>query len=132
MAIEQEYIDKIEEIKQHDDQLTDWEKGFVFGTDDSTPIDTRPSLSISQKSIVDRIHDQRVQGKNKEPVNEIKFSSDRVVAKKSESNTFQVYIDNKPMGPSVSQREATPVVGWLSECIDSLTGEVATSSSDAF
>ena len=26
MAIEQEYIDKIEEIKQHDDQLTDWEK----------------------------------------------------------------------------------------------------------
>ena len=101
MAIEQEYIDKIEEIKQHNDQLTDWEKGFIFGTDDSTPIDTRPSLSISQKSIVDRIHDQRVQGKNKEPVNEIKFSSDRVVAKKSESNTFQVYIDNKPMGPSV-------------------------------
>ena len=75
--IEQEYINKIEEIKQNNDKLTDWEKGFIFGNDDSTPIDTRPSLSISQKAIIDRIHNQRVQGKGNEPVTEVRFKSDR-------------------------------------------------------
>lgn len=120
MSIEQDYIDKIEEIKQHNDKLTDWETKFVFGDDDSTPIDTRPSLSISQKSIVDRIYEQRVKGEDKKPITEVKFESDRVIAKKTETNTFEIHIDGNLVGPAVSQREAVAVVGWLSEVIDTL------------
>lgn len=120
MSIEQNYIDKIEEIKQNDDKLSDWEKGFVFGNDDSTPIDTRPNLSISQKAIIDRIYDQRVAGKSSEPVTEIKFDNTRVSANKTESNQFEVSIDGNVVGPTVSQREAVAVVGWLSEIVDTL------------
>lgn len=118
--IEQEYLDKIEEIKQNDDKLSTWEKGFIYGDDDSTPIDTRPQLSISQKSIVDRIYDQRVKGTENKPITEIKFGSKRVYAKKAETGAFQVYIDDKVMGPNVSQRESVAVVGWMSEVIDEL------------
>tara|TARA_X000001316_G_C892923_1_gene13958 strand:+ start:163 stop:546 length:384 start_codon:yes stop_codon:yes gene_type:complete len=118
--IEQEYINKIEEIKQNNDKLTDWETKFVFGDDDSTPIDTRPQLSISQKSIVDRIYQQRVQGVKSEPVTEIKFDSNRVVANKAETGSFTVTIDGDVVGPNVSQREAIAIVGWLSEVIDTI------------
>ena len=118
--IEQEYINKIEEIKQNNDKLTDWETKFVFGDDDSTPIDTRPQLSISQKSIVDRIYQQRVQGVKSEPVTEIKFDSNRVVANKAETGSFTVTIDGDVVGPNVSQREAIAIVGWLSELIDTI------------
>ena len=118
--IEQEYINKIEEIKQNNDKLTDWETKFVFGDDDSTPIDTRPQLSISQKSILDRIYQQRVQGVKSEPVTEIKFDSKRVVANKAETGSFTVAIDGDIVGPNVSQREAVAVVGWLSEVIDTI------------
>ena len=120
MAIEQEYIDKIEEIQQHDDKLTDWEKGFIFGNDDSSPISTRPSLSISQKSIIDRIYDQRVKGETKRVITEIKFDSDRIIARKTETNTFQIGIDGIDVGPAVSQRESIAIVGWMSEVIDEL------------
>lgn len=123
--IEQEYIDKIEEIKQNDDKLTDWEKGFIFGNDDSTPIDTRPSLSISQKAIIDRIHNQRVQGKGNEPVTEVRFKSDRVVAFKTETNQFEIKIDDNVIGPTVSQREAVAIVGFLSDSIDSISPKTA-------
>jgi|TARA_R100000482_G_scaffold92851_1_gene38471 hypothetical protein len=121
MAIEQEYLEKIEEIKQNDDKLSEWEKGFIHGDNDSTPIDTRPQLSLSQKSIVDRIYDQRVKGVKQQPLTEIKFDkSDRVVANKLETGTFAVSIDGNRMGPNVSQREATAVVAYLSEVIDEL------------
>jgi len=118
--IEQEYMNKIEEIKQNNDKLTNWEAKFVFGDDDSTPIDTRPQLSISQKSIVDRIYQQRVQGVESKPVTEIKFESNRVVANKAETGSFTVTIDNDVVGPNVSQREAVAIVGWLSEVIDTI------------
>lgn len=120
MSIEQTYIDKIEEIKQNNDKLTDWETKFIFGDDDSTPIDTRPQLSISQKSIIDRIYDQRVNGVKSEPVTEVKFSSDRVIANKAETGSFIISIDGKETGPNVSQREAVAIVGWLSETIDTI------------
>ena len=120
MAIEQDYLDKIEEIKQNDDKLSKWEKGFISGDDDSTPIDTRPQLSISQKSIVDRIYEQRVKGTENKPITEIQFGSKRVIAKKAETGAFNVYIDDTIAGPTVSQREAVAVVGWLSEVIDEL------------
>lgn len=129
MAIEQEYIDKIEEIKQNNDKLSEWETGFVFGNDDSSPINTRPSLSISQKAIIDRIYDQRVQGKDKEPVTQVKFNNNRVVANKTETNTFAVSIDGNVVGPAVSQREAVAVVGYLSECIDELKGSTESAGS---
>tara|TARA_Y100000004_G_scaffold194479_1_gene259160 strand:- start:732 stop:1136 length:405 start_codon:yes stop_codon:yes gene_type:complete len=121
MSIEQEYLDKIEEIKQNDDKLSAWEKGFIYGDDDSTPIDTRPTLSISQKNVVDRIYDQRIKGVKQQPLTEIKFdASPRVIANKLETGTFGVSIDGKRMGPNVSQREATAIVGWLAEIIDEL------------
>lgn len=118
--IEQEYLDKIEEIKQNDDKLSAWEKGFIYGDEDSTPIDTRPSLSISQKNIVDRILDQRVKGVDKKPITEVQFSNKRVLAKKAETGAFNVLIDGNVTGPTVSQREAVAIVGWLSETIDDL------------
>ena len=133
MSIEQEYLDKIEEIKQNDDKLTAWEKGFIYGDSDSTPIDTRPGLSISQKSIVDRIYDQRVTGADKKPITEIKFAnkSDRVVANKTETNQFAVSVDDNVIGPKVSQREATAVVGFLAECIDDMMPITAEATADA-
>lgn len=119
MAIEQDYLDKIEEIKQNDDKLSAWEKSFIYGDDDSTPIDSRPSLSISQKNIVDRIFDQRVKGVNKQPLTEVKFDkSDRISASKLETGSFGITIDGNAVGPNVSQREAVAVVGWLAEVID--------------
>ena len=120
MAIEQEYLDKIEEIKQNDDKLSQWEKSFIYGDDDSTPIDTRPTLSISQKNIVDRIMEQRVQGVDKKPITEIKFSNARIIAKKAETGAFNVHLDGNVVGPTVSQREAVAIVGYLSEVIDEL------------
>ena len=120
MAIEQNYLDKIEEIKQNDDKLSAWEKTFIYGDDDSTPIDTRPQLSISQKNIVDRIYDQRVKGTDNKPVTEIKFGNDRIIAKKAETGAFNVHLDGNVVGPTVSQREAVAIVGWMSEVIDAI------------
>jgi hypothetical protein len=121
MSIETEYLDKIEEIKQNDDKLSEWEKNFIHGDADSTPIDSRPSLSISQKNVVDRTYDQRIKGVKQQPLTEIKFdASARVIANKLETGTFGISIDGKRMGPNVSQREATAVVGWLAEVIDEL------------
>ena len=125
MSIEQEYIDKIQEIKQHQDKLTDWEKGFIFGDGDSTPIDTRPNLSISQKAIVDRVYQQRVKGVNQEAVTEIAMNNNRIRASKTETNQFAVHVDGNVIGPTVSQREAVAIVGWLSDSIDKLSPKTA-------
>lgn len=120
MAIEQEYLDLIEEIKQNDDQLNDWEKKFIYGDSDSSPISERPSLSISQKNTVEKIHRERVKGESRGTETEVKFKNERVMATKLETNAFKVLIDNDQIGPEVSHKEAVAIVGWLSETIDEL------------
>jgi len=137
MAIEQDYLSKIEEIKQHEDQLNDWEKGFMFGDPNaerpSSPIEQRPELSISQKRIIDGMYNEKVKGADRAPVTEVKFDkSDRVIAHKLETNAFQVSIDNNQVGPGISSKEAIAIVGWLAEVIDELVPAVATNSDDGF
>jgi len=120
MSIESDYINKIEEIKQNKESLTAWEAKFVFGDEDSSPIDTRPSLSISQKNVIDRIYDQRIKGIKQEAVTEVKFDSDRIIGKKIDSGSFSIELDGKRIGPNVSQREAVAIVGWMSEVVDDI------------
>ena len=126
MPIEKNYLDRIEEIKQNSDNLSEWEKGFVFGDegDDenrpSLPIADRPQLSISQKAVIDRIYKEKVEGGDRVPVTEVQFENKRIIAIKTETNSFQVAVDDTQIGPEVSQREAVAVVGWLDVAIDAL------------
>jgi len=120
MAIEKQYLDMIEEIKQNDDKLSDFEKGFIYGDNDSSAIDTRESLSFKQKALIERIFKERVEGVAKDDIREIKYNNNRIVALKTETNAFKVCIDSDQIGPDVSQSEAAGIVGWLSETIEEL------------
>lgn len=121
MAIEKEYMDLIEEIKQNDDQLNPWEKGFIYGDGESTPIAERGSLSISQKNTVEKIYKERVQGVDRSVTqNEVQFKNKRVRATKLETNAYSVLIDEGQVGPDVSYKEAVAIVGWLDEVVDQL------------
>ena len=119
MAIEKQYLDMIEEIKQSD-TLSEFEQKFINGDADSSPIDQRPSLSFKQKGLIDRIYKERVQGTDREAMTEVSFNNDRVRADKMETNAFRVSIDKEQVGPEVSQSEAVGIVGWLSEAIEAI------------
>jgi len=121
MSIEKEYLDIIEEIKQNESALNDWEKGFIFGTDTSSPISERPSLTPSQKKTIEKIHRERVEGAGRSTGNEpISFRNSRIVGTKLETGQYGVFIDGVQVGNPASYRETVSVVAWLSDNIDSI------------
>lgn len=115
MSIEQSYLDKIEEIKQNADDLSDWERGFVFGEGENSPIAERPELSVKQKDIIDRIYNERVQGGPRQDDAPVTFGNDRVRGQAAEgTKDFRVVVDDFQVGPVVKRAEAVVIVGWLS------------------
>ena len=115
MAIEANYVQKIEEIKQVADTLTAFETKFIFGEGDSRPILERDYISDKQKAMIDRIWAERVQGQSREEASVISFGNDRVSAMPDGGNkTYRVVVDGSQVGAVVSFGEATNVVAWLS------------------
>ena len=115
MAIEQSYMDKINEIKQVSDTLTPFETKFIFGEGDSQPIADRESISDKQKAMVDRIYKERVQQMDREAASTIDFGNPRVTAVQEGGNkTYRVVVDTVQVGAIINFGEATNIVAWLS------------------
>jgi len=114
MAIEQNYMSKIEEIEGAEN-LSDFEKKFIFGDDQGRPMKERDSLSDKQKAMVDRIYKERVQEMSREDAAAINFGNPRVTAVQTEgAKSYRVAIDNVQIGPVVNFSEAINVVSWVS------------------
>lgn len=119
MAIEASYQQKINEIKDAEANLTGWEKGFVFGKPgESDPIDQRDSLSDKQKNRIDQIYKERVEGMSREESSVINFGCARVQATLATGSSYQVVVDDEPVGPTINSGEAVNVVSWLSKTIE--------------
>ena len=112
--IEQNYQDKIEEIKQHADALSEWENGYIFGGDDSRPIWERDSLSSKQKDLVDRIFNERVKGEGRQSDAPVGFGNDRISAIATDGK-FRVVLDGMQVGQVMNRPEAIVIVGWISQ-----------------
>jgi hypothetical protein len=133
MSIEKEYLDLIEEIKQNDDKLNDWERGFIYGDDSgSTPIGERSQLTAGQKKTIEKIHSERVQGNERSKETNITFNNDRIKAVKLETGSYVITIDENQIGSGISRREAIAVTAWLSENIETLIPSTESSEETGF
>ena len=119
MAIEAHYASMIAEIRREDEKLTDWERKFIFGSDDSKPIGERESLTSNQKSIIERIYREKVQGEERTTVETIAFNCARVRGiKNPDGGGFRMVVDNQQVGPNQTLKECQAVCCWLSDAIN--------------
>lgn len=118
MSIEENYIQKIEEIKQVAESLTEFETKFIFGDAESRPLLERDSISDKQKALIDRIYKERVQEMDREAAATISFGNENIVAVLAEGNkTYRTAIDQVQVGPVLKYAEAVAVVAWLTTSV---------------
>jgi hypothetical protein len=108
-----EYQSKINECKECDD-LSNWEKGFFFGSDDSSPIEERvDNLSVGQKRIIDRVYNEKVLGDTEKK----EITSGNIVATKGDFNKYTITIDGKEIKPTLNEKDTRIIVYWLAEAV---------------
>lgn len=120
MAIEESYLEKIKEIRDTEDALTKWEHDYVFGNPDSDdgPIWERPGLSIKQKSLIERIHKERVLKMDRDEASIVCYGNENIVALPMENKKqYRVSIDRVQVGPIINYSEAVSVVSWLTATV---------------
>lgn len=119
MAIEANYVKKINEIIEVQETLSAFETKFIFGDAEGRPILERNSISDKQKAMIDRIYNERVKKLDRQNASTIEFGNPRVSAIQSGGQkTYQVCVDKKQVGPVVNFSEATNVVSWLSALLN--------------
>jgi hypothetical protein len=125
MAIEQNYLKKLQEIEQARESLTDFEVKFIFGDEQGRPMKEREGLSDKQKAMIDRIYKERVQELDREAASVIEFGNNRIAAVQTDgSKAYRVTIDNVQVGPIINFGEATNVVSWISTSLNEAHVEV--------
>jgi len=130
MSIEQNYLNKLEEIESAEN-LSDFEKKFIFGDDQGSPMKERPGISDKQKAMVDRIYKERVQEMSREDAASINFGNSRVTAVQTDgARSYRVAIDDLQIGPVINFGEATNVVSWMSAVLTDGQIEVKTIDSE--
>lgn len=120
--IQKRYMDIILQCEARADDLSDWEKDFVFGDpakNNSVAMKDRQFLSTKQKGVLEKIVVTRFEGKTWDKNRSIKTVYGDVEGVRTEEG-YVLRIKGNAVGPGMAKIEVPTVAGWLEQALSDL------------
>ena len=118
MGMEPRYKEMIEQLEAMEDQLDEWETGFVFGDMDNPdpkkrrrPMRDNTFLTQGRKDKIEELYTKRVLQQKWKRKSKMKFGI--IEAKLDKERGYTIRINEIVVGEGMSRKEASAVAPWI-------------------